>query len=108
VLRNSHWQDSSLIFILFLTTYPICLHVEHDDGKFPDKRVKKNGMGITLTSYFLSIPTSARASQPPRFQKLRDSLFSDFCLYGIYKNSGSINSHKLNRVFASYVGGVNF
>lgn len=65
-------------------------------------------MGITPTSYFLSIPTHARASKLPWFQKLRGSLFSDFFLNGIYKNSDPLNFNKLNRVFASRVGGVNF
>lgn len=58
MLRNSRWQDSSLIFILFLTTDQICLRVEYDDGKFPDKGVKKNGMGIMLTISFLSMQKS--------------------------------------------------
>lgn len=60
VLRNSRWQDSSLIFILFLTTDQICLRVEYDDGKFPDKGVKKpNGMGIMLTISFFSMQKSS-------------------------------------------------
>lgn len=78
MLRNSRWQDSSLIFILFLTTDQICLRVEYDDGKFPDKGVKKNEMGIMLTISFLSMPTHARAVKPLWFQNARGLLFPFF------------------------------
>lgn len=62
VLRNSRWQDSSLIFILFLTTDQICLRVEYDDGKFPDKGVKKMKWELCWPSLFFPCPHMQESS----------------------------------------------
>lgn len=73
VLRNSRWQDSSLIFILFLTTDQICLRVEYDDGKFPDKGVKKNKWNGNYADHLFFF--YAKVFKPPWFQNARGFLF---------------------------------
>lgn len=58
-IGNQCWEiptGRTPLFILFLTTQPICMQVEDDDGKLPDKRVKKLEWELHWLAIFFPYP----------------------------------------------------